>query len=53
MKLICLIVVLCLGGCATCSSSDTYEQCRTKERDKQQRNSAGAIFTAPGKPTSA
>jgi len=48
MKMICLVLLLCLAGCATCSSSDTFEQCRTKERDKQQRNSSDAAPPDPG-----
>jgi uncharacterized protein YceK len=35
-KFICLIVVICLTGCATCKSSDSPEVCRTKERDHSQ-----------------
>ena len=35
-KLICLILVLSLTGCAVCKSSDSPEVCRTKERDAGQ-----------------
>jgi uncharacterized protein YceK len=42
MKLIGLILVLCLTGCATCKSSDTPEQCRTKQRNHEQHNSGFA-----------
>ncbi len=34
---IALLLTLALSACATCKSSDTYEQCRTKERDRSQR----------------
>jgi hypothetical protein len=36
-KLISLILAISIAGCATCKSSDTMEQCRTKQRDKSQR----------------
>jgi hypothetical protein len=35
-RLICLILLLSLAGCATCKSTDSPEVCRTKERDKSQ-----------------
>jgi hypothetical protein len=41
-KFIGLILILCLTGCAICKSTDTPEQCRTKQRDHSQRNSAFA-----------
>ncbi len=28
--------LLTIPGCSVCKSSDTYEQCRTKERDHSQ-----------------
>ena len=39
-RLISLAMLLALAGCATCKSSDTMEQCRTKQRDKSQKNSS-------------
>jgi hypothetical protein len=39
-KFISLALVLVVTGCATCKSSDTMEQCRTKQRDKSQKNSS-------------
>jgi hypothetical protein len=48
MRLICLILALSLGACATCKSSDTVEQCRTKVRNKQQGNSTSASPAARG-----
>jgi hypothetical protein len=48
MRVICLILALSLAACATCKSSDTAEQCRTKVRDKQQRNATGAALEARG-----
>jgi hypothetical protein len=39
-KLISLILIIAVTGCATCKSSDTVEQCRTKQRDKSQKNSS-------------
>jgi hypothetical protein len=46
-KLICLALILAVTGCATCKSSDTAEQCRTKQRDKSQRNSSLVPVPAP------
>jgi hypothetical protein len=37
---ICLAIILAVTGCATCKSSDSIEQCRTKQRDKSQKNSS-------------
>jgi hypothetical protein len=39
-RLISVVLVLAMAGCATCKSSDTVEQCRTKQRDKSQKNSS-------------
>jgi hypothetical protein len=39
-KLISLVLILAVAGCATCKSSDTVEQCRTKQRDKSQKYSS-------------
>ncbi|MEA3174714.1 MAG: hypothetical protein QOF42_2125 [Gammaproteobacteria bacterium] len=50
-KLICLALILAVTGCATCKSSDTAEQCRTKQRDKSQKNSS--LVPVPGEFTSA
>jgi hypothetical protein len=50
-KLICLALILAVTGCATCKSSDTAEQCRTKQRDKSQKNSS--LVPVPGEVTSA
>ena len=36
VKLIALMVVLALAGCAVCKSSDSPEVCRTKQRDHSQ-----------------
>jgi hypothetical protein len=33
-------VVLTMSACATCRSSDTVEQCRTKQRDNGQTRAA-------------
>ena len=33
---IVFLIVVYLTGCATCKSSDTVEQCRTKQRDHEQ-----------------
>jgi hypothetical protein len=44
---ICLVLILAMAGCATCKSSDTVEQCRTKQRDKSQKNSSLAVIPAP------
>jgi hypothetical protein len=38
--IICLALIVAVTGCATCKSSDTVEQCRTKQRDKSQKNSS-------------
>lgn len=46
-KLVYLTVILALAGCATCKSSDTVEQCRTKQRDKSQKNSFS--YVAPSR----
>lgn len=35
-RLVSLILVLSLAGCATCKSSDSPEVCRTKQRDRSQ-----------------
>jgi uncharacterized lipoprotein YajG len=42
-KLISVALMVALTGCATCKSSDTVEQCRTKQRDKSQKNSSLVI----------
>jgi hypothetical protein len=34
--LICVILLLSITACATCKSSDSYEVCRTKQRDHSQ-----------------
>ena len=39
-RFVCLALILAVTGCATCRSSDTVEQCRTKQRDKSQKNSS-------------
>jgi hypothetical protein len=39
-RFVCLALILAVTGCATCKSSDTVEQCRTKQRDKSQKNSS-------------
>ena len=46
-NLICLAVIFVVAGCATCKSSDTIEQCRTKQRDKSQKNSSLVPVPAP------
>jgi hypothetical protein len=46
-RLIGLALLLALAGCATCKSSDTMEQCRTKQRDKSQRFSSQLELPAP------
>ena len=46
-RLISLAMLLALAGCATCKSSDTMEQCRTKQRDKSQRFSSRIEVPAP------
>ena len=33
---ICVILLLSITACATCKSSDSYEVCRTKQRDHSQ-----------------
>lgn len=43
--LISLVLIVAVAGCATCKSSDTVEQCRTKQRDKSQKNSS--LLVAP------
>jgi hypothetical protein len=35
-KLLCLILIASLTACATCKSTDSYEVCRTKQRDHSQ-----------------
>jgi len=47
-KLIGLLLVLAVSGCAVCSQSDNAEQCRTKQRDHSQprTNFAAAILDA-------
>jgi hypothetical protein len=45
-KFICLALILALTGCATCKSSDTMEQCRTKQRDKSQKYSSLVVAQA-------
>lgn len=49
MKLIGLILVLSLAGCATCKSSDSPEVCRTKQRNhsKPRAYIAAASLTTP------
>ena len=44
-KLISLVLIVAVAGCATCKSSDTVEQCRTKQRDKSQKYSS--LLNAP------
>jgi hypothetical protein len=39
------VLLLAMAGCATCKSSDTVEQCRTKQRDKSQKYSSFVIST--------
>jgi hypothetical protein len=34
--LICVVLLLSITACATCKSSDSYEVCRTKQRDHSQ-----------------
>jgi hypothetical protein len=34
--LICLLLIFSITACATCKSSDSYEVCRTKQRDHSQ-----------------
>jgi hypothetical protein len=36
LMLVAPMFVSTLPGCAVCKSSDTYEQCRTKERNHSQ-----------------
>jgi hypothetical protein len=36
MKWLTWLLIAALAGCATCKSSDTPEQCRTKQRDHGQ-----------------
>lgn len=43
-KLIGLLLVLSLVGCAVCKSSDSPEVCRTKERDHSQPRVDFAAF---------
>jgi hypothetical protein len=47
-KLIGLILVLAISGCAVCSQSDNAEQCRTKQRDHSQPRTdfASAVLDA-------
>ena len=47
-RLISVVLILLLAGCATCKSSDTVEQCRTKQRDKSQRYSSLAGVSVRG-----
>jgi hypothetical protein len=42
-----LALILAMAGCATCKSSDTVEQCRTKQRDKSQKYSSLMIVSPP------
>jgi hypothetical protein len=42
-----LVLILAMAGCATCKSSDTVEQCRTKQRDKSQKYSSLVVVSAP------
>jgi hypothetical protein len=35
-KLICLILIASITACATCKSTDSYEVCRSKQRDHSQ-----------------
>jgi hypothetical protein len=42
-----LVLIIAMAGCATCKSSDTVEQCRTKQRDKSQKYSSLAVVPAP------
>ncbi len=35
-----LCIALAMTACATCKSSDTVEQCRTKQRDNGQRRAS-------------
>jgi hypothetical protein len=47
-KLIGLIFLLSLAGCATCKSSDSPEVCRTKQRDHAQPRADFAAAAAAG-----
>ncbi len=46
INLICVALILAVTGCASCKSSDTVEQCRTKQRDKSQKNSSLVAVSA-------
>jgi hypothetical protein len=35
-KLLCLVLIVSVTACATCKSTDSYEVCRTKQRDNSQ-----------------
>jgi hypothetical protein len=45
-RLISVILILAVAGCATCKSSDTAEQCRTKQRNKSQKSSSLLVIPA-------
>jgi hypothetical protein len=45
-KVIGFVLILAVAGCATCKSSDTMEQCRTKQRDKSQKYSSLVVAQA-------
>jgi hypothetical protein len=45
-KIISLLLIFAVAGCATCKSSDTMEQCRTKQRDKSQKYSSLVVAQA-------
>lgn len=34
--LVCVVVILSISACATCKKTDSYEVCRTKQRDHSQ-----------------
>jgi hypothetical protein len=45
-KIISFVLIVAVAGCATCKSSDTMEQCRTKQRDKSQKYSSLVVAQA-------
>jgi uncharacterized protein YceK len=42
-RLVSLMVVLSMAGCATCKTSDSPEVCRTKQRDHSQPRALTAL----------
>jgi hypothetical protein len=48
--LISLILVVSMAGCAVCKSSDSSEQCRTKQRNHSQKSSFLRFDRAAEKP---